>query len=89
MARVSFTQNIQRHVACPASDAAGTNVREVLDAVFASNGRARTYVLDEHGALRHHMIVFVNGKPISDRQHLSDPVSDDCEICVFQALSGG
>lgn len=49
MARVSFTQNIQRHVACPASDAAGTNVGEVLDAVFAANQRARTYVLDETG----------------------------------------
>ena len=35
MARVIFTPNIQRHVACPPAEVAGATVREVLDAVFA------------------------------------------------------
>jgi hypothetical protein len=52
MPRVVFTQNIQRHVACPPSNVAGSTVREVLDAVFATNQQARGYVLDEHGAVR-------------------------------------
>lgn len=89
MARVSFTQNIQRHVACPPSDAAGSTVREVLDAVFADNPKARGYVLDEQGSLRKHMNIFVNGETIGDRSHLSDPVPPDAEVDVFQALSGG
>ena len=89
MPRVIFTQNIQRHLACPPSDVPGATVREVLDAVFASNELARGYVLDEHGAMRKHMFVFVNGEMIRDREKLSDPVPPDGEVYVMQALSGG
>ena len=89
MPRVVFTENIQRHVACPPCVASGQTVREVLDGVFSANQRARGYVLDEHGAVRKHMIVFVNGVMIRDRQHLSDPVAENAEIYVMQALSGG
>jgi len=89
MAHVSFTQNIQRHVPCPPAVIAGGTVRDVLDALFAKNERARSYVLDEQGALRQHMVVFVDGRTIRDRQRLSDPVQPDSEICVYQALSGG
>jgi len=89
MPRVSFTGNLQRHVPCPTADVSGGTVRDVLDAVFAANPRARGYVLDEHGALRHHMAVFVNGVQIHDRVRLSDPVPPDAEVYVLQALSGG
>ncbi len=89
MARVVFTQNIQRHVACPETEAAGRTVREVLDAVFANNPRARSYVLDDQAALRRHMSIFVDGQLIRDRTTLSDPVAGASTISVFQALSGG
>jgi sulfur-carrier protein len=89
MATVTFTANIQRHVACPATEAAGRSVREVLDAVFRDNPRARSYVLDDQGALRRHMAIFVDGRLIADRERLSDPVTADSSIAVFQALSGG
>jgi hypothetical protein len=89
MAYVSFTSNIQRHVACPPSVAPGQTVREVLDAVFAGNPRARGYVLDDQGALRKHMVIFIDGGTIRDRQTLSDTVDEDAELYVMQALSGG
>jgi molybdopterin converting factor small subunit len=89
MARVSFTQNIQRHVECQVSQASGDTVREVLDAVFRENPRARHYVLDEQGEVRQHMVVFIDGRPARDRKGLSDPVSESSEVCVMQALSGG
>ncbi len=89
MATVKFTQNVQRHVECPTAAAPGRTVREVLDAVFAANPRARGYVLDEHGEVRRHMIVFVNGKAVTDRKSLSDAVTDQSEVYVMQALSGG
>jgi sulfur carrier protein ThiS len=89
MAHVVFTDNIQRHVTCPPCDAVGSTVAEILDAVFSTNQRARGYVLDEHGALRKHMIVFINGSMIRDRIHLSDSVDPDAEVYVMQALSGG
>lgn len=89
MPRVVFTENIQRHVVCPACNVPGSTVREVLDAVFAINETARGYVLDEHGAVRKHMIVFVNGQMIRDREKLADQVAADAEVYVMQALSGG
>jgi hypothetical protein len=84
-----FTQNIQRHVACPPQEVAGTTVREVLDAAFAGNPQARGYVLDERGSVRWHMLVFLNGEPIQDRLCLSDAVPPDGEVYIMQALSGG
>jgi hypothetical protein len=61
----------------------------VLDGVFAANPRLRGYVLDDQGALRRHMMVFVDGQQIEDRERLSDPVRPVSEIYVMQALSGG
>lgn len=89
MPRVSFTANIQRHVACPAMIVKGDTVRAALDAVFAENPLARRYVLDDQGALRKHMAIFIDGALVRDRTHLSDPVPDSSAIHVFQALSGG
>ena len=89
MARVVFTPNLQRHVQCPPADVRGATVREALDAAFTSNPRARGYVLDETGSLRHHVVVFVDGVQVSDRVALSDPIGPRAELYVMQALSGG
>jgi len=89
MAKVRFTQNIQRHVDCPECAAPGATVRAVLDAVFSANPKARGYVLDDRGEVRRHMIVFVDGKAVKDRAALSDPVGESSEVYIMQALSGG
>ncbi len=89
MAKVVFTPNVQRHVACPEAQASGQTVREVLDNLFAQNPQARSYVLDDQAALRKHMTIFVDGRMIRDRARLADTVREDSTIYVFQALSGG
>ena len=89
MATVVFTPNLARHVASSPAEVEGQTVRQVLDRVFESNQRLRGYVLDDQGALRHHMVVFIDGRQIRDRQHLSDPVPPGADVYVMQALSGG
>jgi sulfur-carrier protein len=89
MPRISFTRNLQRHVACPPCAVSGATVLESLEAAFALYPKARSYVLDEHGALRFHMAVYVDGVPITDRRSLGDPVLETSEIFIMQALSGG
>jgi molybdopterin synthase sulfur carrier subunit len=89
MAKIAFTPNIQRHVTCRETEAAGHSVREVLDNLFADNPRARSYVLDDQAGLRKHMTIFIDGEMIRDRVRLSDPVTGTSNIYVFQALSGG
>lgn len=89
MAHVVFTPNLQRLVTAPPREVEGATVREVLERVFADNTRLRGYVLDDQGALRQHMVVFVDGHQIEDRVTLSDPVSAVGSVYVMQALSGG
>ena len=89
MATVRFTQNIQRHVACPTREVPGATLREVLDNYFRDNEQARGYVLDEQGVIRQHMVVFVDGELVPDRANLSGSVRKNSVIDVIQALSGG
>jgi molybdopterin converting factor small subunit len=85
MPRVVFTSNLQRHVSCPARDAAGETVSAVLQEVFDQEPQIRGYVLDEQGELRKHVFVFVDGQ----RARLNNPVGEKSEIYVLQALTGG
>ena len=89
MATIRFTRNIQRHVECPTREIPGTTLRAVLDAYFNENGKARGYVLDEQGRIRQHMVVFIDGELVNDRDGLSDSVQPKSVIDVIQALSGG
>ena len=89
MPRVTFTGNLQRHLACPPVEAPGETVAAILQQVFESNPRLRSYILDDQGRLRKHVKVFVNDRVVADRLHLSDPVAESDEVFVFQALSGG
>ncbi len=89
MARVTFTANLERHVSCPPRDVPGQTVREVLDNYFREEPKVRGYVLDDQGALRRHVVVFVDGAQMRDRTHLAEAVSEGASIYVMQALSGG
>ena len=89
MSTLNFTSNLQRHVDVPAAQVNGTTVREVLDAYFSANPRVRGYVLDDQGNLRKHVAIFLNNELIHDRKQLSDSVSENDELFVAQALSGG
>jgi molybdopterin converting factor small subunit len=89
MPRVVFTSNLQRHVNCPETQVAAGTVRTALAQVFAAQPQARGYVLDEQGHLRKHVVVFVDGQRVRDRETLGDPVHDSSEVYVMQALTGG
>jgi molybdopterin synthase sulfur carrier subunit len=89
LARVAFTTNLQRHLACPVQEAPGASVRAVLDNLFATNPRMRSYILDDQGRLRRHVHIYVNDARISDPVRLTDAVADRDEVFIFQALTGG
>ena len=89
MPTVLFTRALERFLEAPAAEVEGRTVGEALAAVFVRRPTLRGYVLDDQGALRRHVAVYVNGRLVSDRVGLSDPVGARDEIYVFQALSGG
>ena len=86
---MKFTPALERHLSAPPAKVAGETVRAALSAVFDENPRLRGYILDEQGRLRKHVVVFVDGEMIRDRQGLSDPLEPASELFVMQALSGG
>lgn len=89
MARVLFTPHLERFLDCPPGDAEGKTLAQVIAAVCAEHPRLRGYILDDQGALRTHVTIFVDGTMVRDRQSLSDPVGTGSEVYVMQALSGG
>jgi len=86
---VTFAKAFQRHVDCPTASVAGDTVGQVLVGYFERRPQVRGYVLDDVGAVRKHVAVFVNDDLITDRTTLEDAVADGDRIHVFQALSGG
>jgi sulfur-carrier protein len=89
MAHIFFAASIQRHVATPEREIDARTLGDALAAVFAEQPRLRGYILDDQGALRRHLSVFVDGRPVRDRQHLSDVLGEASRVYVVQALSGG
>jgi molybdopterin synthase sulfur carrier subunit len=89
MPTVEFTANLARQTASAACVVEGATVGEVLEAAFAAQPGLRGYVLDDQGALRTHVVVFLDGSTLRDRKGLSDRVTPGSEVFVMQALSGG
>lgn len=67
-------------------EATGATVDEVLADLDAQFPGLRFRVVDEQGALRIHMKVFVAQESVRD---LNTPLADVDEITLMQALSGG
>ncbi len=89
MPRVVFTRNLERHVPCPPAEVEAATIKEALDRVFEANEPLKSYVVDDQGRLRKHMVVFVDSELIHDREGMTDEVQPNSEIYVMQALSGG
>ena len=89
MVTIDFARAFRRHVDCPRAQVTASSVRDALVAYFGEQPRVRSYVLDDQGAIRKHVVVFVNDTQLRDRTDLSDPVQPGDTIHIFQALSGG
>jgi len=89
MPTVAFAPALTRHVPCPPQQVRAGTLAAALDAAFAAAPAMRGYVLDEQGAVRKHVAVFLNGTQIASRSELGIPVGADDRIHVIQALTGG
>lgn len=89
MPTVFFTDQLARFIDAPTATVPGSTLAEALENVFAGHPQLKGYILDDQGAVRRHVAVFVDGVQARDRDKLSDAVSAESEIHIFQALSGG
>ncbi|MCC6509516.1 MAG: MoaD/ThiS family protein [Pirellulaceae bacterium] len=89
MIRVAFAPSFSKHVQTDNPLVSATCVAIALEQVFDQYPTLRGYVLDDQGAVRKHVTIFVNDHTIRDRVGLQDRLDDGDEVFVFQALSGG
>jgi hypothetical protein len=89
MPTIAFTRALERFLPARSAEVEGATLQDALAGVFAAQPALRGYVLDDQGALRRHVVIYVNGRPARDRIGLSDPLDPQDEVYVFQALSGG
>ena len=68
---------------------AAPRLRAALDAAFVQHPRLRGYVLDEQGALRPNVVIFIDGARCRERRVLDDALQPDSQVYILQALSGG
>lgn len=89
MAHIFFTQQLARFTQAPAVETGAASLRAGLDSAFADHPRLRGYVLDDQGALRENVVIFIDGQRVRDPRLLDDPLRPDSKVYVLQALSGG
>lgn len=91
MARVRFTSHLKRFFPdlTNGETVDGNTVSEVVAALDARHPGLGSYIVDESGALRKHVNIFIGDTLVSDHQHLQDPVASETVLYIMQALSGG
>ena len=89
MPTVVFAPALTRHVACQPQRVTATTLRLALESAFDAAPAMRAYVLDEQGAVRKHVAVFVNASMIASRSDLELPLEPADKVLVIQALTGG
>ena len=90
MAQVKFTPNLKRFFPdlCECSIEAAT----VAELVASCDQRWRglsDYLIDETGALRKHVNIFIGDELLRDKRALSDAIAPETRVHIMQALSGG
>ncbi len=89
MPLVSFAPALTRHVPCPPQQVDAATLRGALDQALLAAPGLRAYVMDEQGAVRKHVAVFVNAHMIADRAQLNIALAPADRVMVIQALTGG
>ena len=62
---------------------------DMLSQLDEQHSGLRAYIVEDNGALRKHVNIFLNGEMIKDRKKLSDQLNNNDTIHIIQALSGG
>lgn len=94
VARVRWTRHLEKFFPAladqgPTISLEGESAAAVVEALEQRHRGIAAYIVDERGALRPHVNIFVDGRPVRDRERLGDAVGADSEVVIMQALSGG
>lgn len=92
MPRVHVTRNLWRFFPALAEgpfDIHAASAKEMVAALDARFPGLAGYLVDDAGALRQHVNLFIDDEAVLDRKTLGDTLSAGSTVHVMQALSGG
>src|SRR2546421_662937 len=90
MPRVRFTNHLRRLFPKLADgDVEGGSIAELVATLERAHPGIAGYLVDDQGALRTHVNVFLDDELLRDRERLTDPIPPGTTVSFFQALSGG
>ncbi len=91
MPRVKFTNHLQRFFPDLKTtiQIEGGTIAEIISALNIQYPGLADYIIDERGVVRKHVNIFISGELIQDRKTLQDTVTEEDQVYIFQALSGG
>jgi|TARA_B100000900_G_C20570674_1_gene713091 molybdopterin converting factor small subunit len=88
--KVKFTSALKQFFPdLRAQEFQGTSIKEIIASIDAIYPGMQNYLLEEDGSLRKHVNIFVRDEMMTDRDTLSDTLTEGDEVLIFQALSGG
>ena len=70
-------------------DSTAGTVGEALNDLWDRHVGLRDRVVNERGALRPHVNIFLNDENVRRQQMLDTAISDNCEITILPSVSGG
>ena len=89
MPQVKFTSHLRRFFpGLHQTEVTGKTVAEVICALDSHYPGLAGYLVDDQGALRQQVNIFVGDSLIRDRRRLQDSVAPEDHLIVFQVLSG-
>lgn len=90
MATVKFTYALKRfYPDLDTLEVLAEDVNSVVQSIDLTYPGIKSYLLDDQGSLRKHVNIFVDGALITDRTTLLDKLTENSEVYIMQALSGG
>ncbi len=90
MVKVTFTPALKRfYPDLGTLELEASNLVDLMASIEARHPGLTSYLVDDRGALRQHVNIFIGEDLIRDKVKLSDSLSAGDEVYIMQALSGG
>ncbi len=90
MVQVKFTYALKRfYPNLKTEDIHAGSIADLVAKLDEIYPRISSYLLEENGALRKHVNIFVGSTIIKDKSSLSDTLVEGDKVYIMQALSGG
>lgn len=87
--KVRLTANLQRYYPTPVFEIEAASVAEILKKMDEVRPHFSHYILEDNGAIRKHVNIFVDGEVVRDKSTAQIVLQPGSEVHIMQALSGG